>query len=162
MLLGFTDIPDDYLRALGLVVVRWSYLEGILDLSLIKLLGKSINEGRSFVVFAHMAFPQKLDVLGALISEVALPEQAPLRLYKKDIQPLLKKAQESRNALLHSKWISQDGFIMTSSLSARGSLKLKGDVITVEGIEHVCEDIVHAADTLYEAIVASSSPQSGQ
>jgi hypothetical protein len=59
------DIPDDYLAEMGRISVRWSRLESVIELSMIELLGKSATEGRSLVLFTHMPFPQKMDIMGA-------------------------------------------------------------------------------------------------
>ena len=63
-------LPDEYLIEIGRVSVEWALLESALDLCLIKLAGKEILETRSSIIFNHMAFPMKLDVMGALVSEL--------------------------------------------------------------------------------------------
>src|SRR5690349_2752599 len=61
--------PSEYLAEIGRVNVRWNMLESYLEFTLIKLLGKEISEGRSLVLFTHMAVPQKFDILSALVNE---------------------------------------------------------------------------------------------
>ena len=55
-----TDIPQEFLRAIGEVVVSWNYLEQILNYLLIDLLGKDLFDHKPHVVFAHMALPRRL------------------------------------------------------------------------------------------------------
>lgn len=162
-----TQIPDEYLKAIGDVTVRWNSLEALLHLALIKLLGKDILEGRSHVVFAHMAFPQKLDVLSALIGElIDLPPEHPLSRYRPDIQPLLKEAQTKRNVIIHSIWGVQDGRVCISSVSARGSLKMKQEPLTLAEVQAVSTLIIKAGVELFMAVVVGSDnippPHSGQ
>ncbi len=59
-------MPEEYLKAIGRVVVNWSQLEGIVDLVLIKLLGSPVRDGRAHIVFAQMTFQAKLDSLKAI------------------------------------------------------------------------------------------------
>src|SRR5208283_2347695 len=118
-------IPDEYLKAIGSVVVHWNYLEQVLNLFFIHLLGKKITDDRSHIIFAHMAFPQKMDVLSALVEKVEkLPEYSRFQEYKSSVQPLLKVAQSGRNSIIHSMWGIEAGKMMRASITARGSLKL--------------------------------------
>lgn len=149
------NIPDEYTNAIGAVVVRWNHLELIVNLFLIHLLGKEIFENRSHVVFAHMAFPQKLDVMGALVEElVNVPEYVGLQKYKSEVQPLLKKAQSGRNSVIHSMWGMKDGKVMRASISARGSLKFTWTVADLNEIAVTIQSIEDARARLSELATA--------
>ena len=159
------QVPKEYLQAIGEVTVRWNALEGLLHLCLIKLLGKEMTEGRSHVVFAHMAFPQKLDVLSALIGELQLPPGHSLGRYKTEVQPLLKEAQTKRNLIIHSIYGVEEGRVLVSSVSARGSLKMKQEPITLEEMTAVSSLIVRAGATLFIAVTGhppTQAPHNGQ
>jgi hypothetical protein len=158
-------IPDEYLKAIGSVVVHWNYLEEVLNLILIHLLGKKITDDRSHIIFAHTSFPQKMDILSALVGKVEnLPEYSRFQEYKANVEPLLKTAQSSRNTIIHSMWGMKDGKLMRASISARGSLKLVWIIVTLREIENAQESIARAYRALSELVVSvtSLSPQSGQ
>jgi hypothetical protein len=159
-------IPDEYLKAIGEVTIRWNSLEGLLHLCLIKLLGKDILEGRSHVVFAHMSFPQKLDSISALIGELTnLPANSPLNRYKEEIQPLLKQAQSKRNLIIHSIWgVDEKGRVCVSSVSARGTLKMKNEPISLKEVQAIPELITQAGMELFLSVVYNGKrpPQTGQ
>ena len=145
----FPDLPDAYLVEIGRVSVRWSMLETMLHFALIKFAGMNILEGRSHAIFHHMAFPQKLDVLGATLSELIVRPPTPgLReKYLKEIKPLLDDAQQKRNELIHAKWGYENGQVTKSKISARGILKMSVAQISVE-------EIIAAADAISKATLA--------
>ena len=150
------DIPDEYVSAIGKVVVRWNHLEFILNLFLIHTLGKNINDNRSHVVFAHMAFPQKLDVLGALAEELMKSGDEPVwEQYKLAVLPLLKEAQSGRNKVIHSIWGMKDGWVTRASISARGSFKFLHTAVTLGEIEATIKSIEDAC----RALTALASPR---
>jgi hypothetical protein len=136
------NLPDEYLKAIGTVTVRWNHLELIVNLFLIHLLGKQIFEDRSHIVFAHMAFPQKLDILGALVEEmVKLPQYSSLKKFKSEVRPLLGAAQSGRNSVIHSMWGMKDGKVTKASISARGSLKFSWTPASLKEIEVTIQSI---------------------
>lgn len=147
------DLPDDYLTEIGRVTVRWSKLESAMHLSMIELLGKDMTEGRSLVLFTHMTFPLKLDVLGALISEcLMVPAYSWLSDYKTTVYPLLTEAAKERNTIVHSKFGVEQGLVKRSNLSARGSLKVTTSLVRLRDIEKVSEVIVKASDALFHLV----------
>ncbi len=160
------DIPDEYLAEIGRVIVRWNKLEGLIELSLIELLGKDMTEGRSLVLFTHMAFPQKMDVLSALVNECLFnPAYSWLKEYKPTVEPLLRDAAKRRNEIAHAKWGIKDGTVGKSSISARGTLKLSNSQASISEIEEASNVIVKAADALATLVFfrgKSAPPQSGQ
>ena len=146
-------IPTEYLRAIGEVNVRWNDLDGLINVFLICLLGKSIYEERSHIVFAHMAFPQKLDVLGALVEEVINRRgYSKLKKYKATVLPLLKNAQKGRNLVIHSDWTMRGGEVVRTSVSARGSFKFSSTIATLEEIEAVIQLIEKARSEMFALV----------
>jgi len=117
---------------------------------LIYLLGKSIYEDRSHIVLAHMAFPQKFDVLSALAKEAGkIPEYSAVAKYIETVLPLLKKAQSGRNRIIHSIWGVKNGKVMRASISARGTFKFSWTDAPLEEIESALQSIEDARERLY-------------
>jgi hypothetical protein len=161
------DIPNEYLIEMGRLSVRWSRLETLIEFSMIELLGKSPLEGRSLVLFTHMTFPQKMDIMGALIVECLLnPQYQWLSRYKVDVAPLLKDAASKRNTIIHAKWmLDPDDCVWKSAISARGTLKMERTRGTIRELEDASKSIVKAGERLVALVFRkqlSSIPQSGQ
>ncbi|MGP8268966.1 MAG: hypothetical protein ACLQLH_02770 [Terracidiphilus sp.] len=148
--------PEEYATAIGLVVISWNRLEFLLNMFLIHLLGKDVYDVRAHTVFTHMAFPQKLDVLGALAEEKATKRGSSPRLKKckATLLPLLKKAQAGRNWVIHSDWTAQDRKVTRASMSARGSFKFAEIATTLKEIEAVKQSI----DKAYKELVPLAGP----
>ncbi|MGI8771714.1 MAG: hypothetical protein ACR2JE_09775 [Acidobacteriaceae bacterium] len=161
------QIPDEYLKAIGRVTVEWNQLESILDLCLIRLLGKDLTDPRSHIVFTHMAYPQKMNALKALIGQVEIPAGSSLGRYSDEVQPLLKAASEERNKIMHSKWGMEKGQVYRSTLQAKGALKVSHVYVPVDDVIAACDHIIAGGEALFSAVVGqllddSSSPQHGQ
>ena len=160
------DLPDEYLIEIGRVTTRWAILEGTLDLCLMKLAGKEIADPRSMIIFNHMAFPMKLDILGAFVSEL-LPQYPGLSGHP-SVHQLLKQAQEKRNLVTHSTWgkDEQTSEVTVGRLSARGKLKMSIQPISVAEIRSAADLITKAAQSLYSLVVKAGTtnnpPQTGQ
>jgi len=158
------EIPDEYLRAIGRVANQWNYLDSVFNVILIHFLGMDISKAKAFVVFPHMAFPQKLHILESIS---ALSVDTRLENYKSEVQPLLIQAQKGRNLVIHSIWGMKDGRVTRASLSARGSLKLTWQPATLKEIEAAHKSIEDATAALAALIPPGwrksiPSPQSGQ
>jgi hypothetical protein len=160
------DIPTEYLTEIGRVNTRWAALESMMDLCLMKLLGKEITDPRSSIIFNHMALPMKLDIMGALISEL-LPAYPLLSGFPVVLQAL-KQAQEKRNIIAHSKW----GFnketkqVEVSRMTSRGKLKTSITPISIGEIKEAADLITKASQDLFvlvtKAGTTNSPPQTGQ
>lgn len=146
-------LPTEYLAAIGSVVASWNDLEFELNMLLIHLLGKETVEPRSHVAFAHMSFPQRLDVLGALAQEVSDdPKYAHAKNCADSLLPLLKQAQKIRNQIIHSDWGIKNGKVSRVSISARGTFKFSGIPVKLEEIEKATITIEKARDTIHSLI----------
>jgi hypothetical protein len=146
-------IPAEFLKAIGEVVVAWNRMEFELVVILIHWLGKDIGENRSHVIFAHTAFPQKLDIMGALVEELVKdPRNAHLEACKTKVIPLLKEAQAGRNTVIHSMWGEFNGGVLKASITARGSLKFSSSITKIEEIENVKRKIEKADESLVALI----------
>ena len=148
------EIPVEYLIAIGEVTVRWNRLEMSINTLLIHWLGKDINERRSHVIFTHMSFPQKLDVMGSLVEELVKdPKYNHLKACKSKVIPLLREAQSGRNMVIHSMWGVKDGTVMKASITARGLLKLSWTIGRLEEIEKT-KRLIDKMDEILIALVS--------
>lgn len=160
------DIPDEYLTEIGRVTTRWAMLESVIDLCLTLLSGNREFDLRSAIIFNHMAFPMRLDVMGTLVDRL-LPDYSGLSGFPTVLQSL-KQAQEKRNSIAHSKWgvDEQTSQVHISRLTARGKLKTSIVPISVAEISAVADLIAKAVHDLYVLVVnagtTNSAPQSGQ
>ncbi len=147
------SFPADYLSAIGEVNVRWNDLEFLITLSMILLLGQDIYDEKAYIVFAHMTFPQKLDVLGALAEQMMNKRgYSRFKKFKSHVLPLLKKAQQGRNSIIHSDWTSRSGTMVKTSISARGSFKFSSEVVALKEILAVNQSIEEARMGLFDFV----------
>jgi hypothetical protein len=134
-------LPEPYLIALGRVTYLWTSLEDIMNMSISKLMGISLYDPKSAAILTHMSRPQRMDALETLID---LRKDGYPHLNKfSNIKPILKKAQEGRNVLLHGRWTydDKDNVVRLLRISSRGKLRLSSDPIEVAEIEAVFTDI---------------------
>lgn len=146
-------IPDAYLIAIGKVCVQWSVLENALEMVVTKLAGMDIWDPRSKIMINHMSWPQKVDILSAMASEL-VNDYPRLKNYGTAL-PLLKKAQEGRNQIMHGSWANEDGMVQLMRATARGKLKIYMDEITVDEIEEIVDDIHVAMAAIYNLVLVT-------
>jgi hypothetical protein len=148
-------VPDEYLREIGRVAAYWNELESLMHHTLVlALLGDFAKDGRAISVFVHMAFNQKLDALSSMLRIIDDGKEALAAVYRDEVQPLLKQAQEKRNAVLHQSLLVQDGVVQKFNIKARGVLKITLFPITVQELEGVSEFIRGARGKLLQLIAA--------
>jgi hypothetical protein len=140
------DPPDEFLAAIGRASVRWNHLEQLLNLILIYMLGQDVVDDRPHAVFAHMAFPQKLDVFSAL-SEVLIKGGYPwLADHSPRTISALKTAQKKRNRIIHDVWGMKGGKVVRGAITARGSLKVSSIEVNLTDVDIAVESIEQAAE----------------
>jgi hypothetical protein len=163
-MIDFMELPEEYLQEIGRVIVKWNFLEQTVNMFIVHLLGRDSIELRSHMVFAHMSFPQRLDLLGALVEMEEKTSKIPdLKKKKVEAVGLLRQAQTGRNSIIHSAWNTKDGKVMKASLSARGSVKFSWEETTVEDIKRVQTCIEKAFKSLGKLpYPPKRPPQSGQ
>ncbi len=144
-------IPKPYLIAIGKVSYVWGVLESIVDMSIAKLGGGDIFDPRCAILTLHMTWPLKMDVLEALVTE--LREENPWLAKFDRAKPLLKKAQEGRNKIIHGQWNYENGQVYKLRATARGRLKTNIVPVEVENIEAIALDIHKAGIALLETIL---------
>jgi hypothetical protein len=145
------DPPDEFFVAIGKVTARWNYLEQILNMLLIHMLGSSITEERPHIVFAHMAFPQKMDVFSGLAEALIKGGYPWLAEHKSGIVSSLTQAQKKRNVIVHDVWGMKDGKVVRASITARGLFKLSWTEVVIKDLNAAIE-IIEAAQASLEKL----------
>jgi hypothetical protein len=145
------NLPDEYLIAIGKVNVQWGMLETIVDLAIGTLGGFQLYDPRSAIMTAHMTWPLKMDVLESLVTALAVDHQHLSPKFQIS-KPLLKKAQEGRNRIIHGQWGYEDGKASKLRATARGKLKTSIDPITVSEIEGIAKDVGRAGVAILKLV----------
>jgi hypothetical protein len=146
-------IPEAYLTAIGRVVVNWCNLESVVDLAIAKLAAFDLNDPRGVIVTVHMAWPQKMDVLEALVHalETDHPHLSPKFEAAK---PLLIQAQRGRNRIVHGQWGSHPEYgVVKLRSSARGKLKYGFEPISLDDMAAISLDMGNAGLAVFKMIV---------
>lgn len=144
------NIPDPYLTAIGKVCVNWGRLEAAVDLAIGRLAAFDVLDPRGAIITAHMTWPLKMDVMEALVT--ALRADYPYLANFDVAKPLLKKAQEGRNRVVHGTWGKKDGKVVKARMTARGKLRSSLDPITVADIEAIVTDVWRAGRAVMKAV----------
>ena len=147
-------LPDKYLIEVGRVNALWASFENFLNMCIGKLSGfDDLNDPKAFILVAHGSFPQRLNILCTLCEQM-LHEFPNLKPYKSVVEKI-KKAQKARNKFAHNTF-SYDPDIgkMTMPIgSARGSLKVRVETITIADIKRATIKIDEAQAALYKLIL---------
>ena len=126
-------------------------LEFLMDRVIGKLAAFEPEDPRSAILTAHMSWPQKMDVLESLVN--ALVRDFPHLARFDALKPLLKKAQEGRNRIVHGQWGYENGVVTKLRLTARGELKFSNDPITISDIQTIALDIGQAGLDLLKFVL---------
>jgi hypothetical protein len=162
------DVPDEYLREIGLVVVYFNSLEFLLHSALVlELLGKPDSDGRANAIFAEMGFDQKLI---AFESMLRISDKTPRSAKHpfKAVRTLLGEAKDKRNIVAHHMWTGNNGIVHKSDVQLRkGALKLVLDKVSLEELAEMAQFISEARTALQKFCMeryfpASDVPQQGQ
>ena len=147
------DLPDEYLREIGRIVMLWGELEDLLHFALVAaLLGTFKRDGRADAVFIHMAFPQKLDALSSMLKIHDDKPHGIAKYYLDRAQPRLKEAQEKRNAIVHQYWTYNGTNIIRSSRKARGTLQFWKHEVQLSELHEISLTIQQAMSALYVVV----------
>jgi len=155
------DVPDEYLREIGLVIVLWSRLEHMLNASLILAMTGQYQDpdGRASAVFAHMAIEQKLNALESMLRLIdrGLGEQ-----FSRNILPQISQAKKARNAFVHHLWTGHDGSVHRSNIKARGKIEVEHEEISLKKLIKTAETISKVRDELQTFCLSKITPHMGQ
>lgn len=146
-------LPDSYLAAIGKVCVAWGHLEQIVDLAIGKFSGYQLYDPRSAIVTAHMTWPLKMDVLESLVDAFRGPDYPWLARFDNQVKPLLRRAQEGRNRIVHGQWGYENGRAGKARATARGKLRARIDPISVADIDGIFHDIGRAGAALLKLVI---------
>ena len=152
-------IPDEFLIELGRISAVWSSLEWMLELYIGKLAGfNDLGDTKPFIFLKHTSFPQKLDILGALCSEL-VGTFSNLKGYE-EVVSLLRVAQKSRNKYTHNLIEVNPQTKKTTLLvgSARGSVKTAINEIDILDVRAVSIEIHDAMRSLHRLITGKDIP----
>lgn len=144
-------LPEPYLIALGRVTYMWGGLESIMELAIAKFMGFTLHDIRAAVVVAHMAWPQRMDVLETMIN-LHKDEYPHLKAFP-DVKIKLKKAQDGRNRLMHVKLVMDNDKVRMLRFSSRGKVKMSSDELSISDIDDVYSDIGNASMDLLKMII---------
>lgn len=145
------QLPEPYLTAIGKVCVQWATLESAFDMTLRKLAGFDLLDSRATIIMAHMPWPMRMDIVYSLVEKFR--SDYPHLARFDELKPLLKKAQDGRNRVVHAIWAYEDGVVSTLRATARGKLKSHINQITVAEIDAIAADIGTAAAQVLKAVL---------
>ena len=154
--LDFSGWPlcDEYLIELGRVCALWAGLESFLNICIGKLAGfNDLSDPKPFILITHSSFPQRLDMLATLCEQL-VSEFPSLNDYK-GVVGTLKAAQRLRNTFSHHGMSlnEETGWVEMPVGSARGSLKVTVEKISIADIRRATIAIDEAQTALYKLVL---------
>lgn len=152
-------LPDQYLLEIGRVAALWAILESSLNLCIGKLAGfNDLNDPKPFILVTHSSFPQRLDILSALCEQL-VQEFPSLKGYRAVIQQL-RQAQRLRNDLMHYGMSEnpESGQVEMAKGTARGTLKLGVEKVTIADLRRASMAIHEAQLALYKLVLRKEIP----
>lgn len=147
-------LPDAYLVEIGRVAALWASLESFLNVCIGKLAGfNDLNDPKPFILVTHSSFPQRLDILAALCEQL-VTEFPTLKGYSAVVQQL-RQAQKLRNDYMHYGMAlnEESGQIEMAKGSARGSVKVGVEAVTVADLRRATVAIHEANLALYKLVL---------
>lgn len=147
-------LPDTYLVELGRVTASWATMESFLNLCIGKLAGfNDLNDPKPFILVTHSSFPQRLDILAALCEQL-VKEFPSLKGYP-DVVQQLRQAQKLRNDYMHyGMTLNEESTqVEMAKGTARGTLKVGVEVVTIADIRRATVLIHKAYLALYELVL---------
>jgi hypothetical protein len=135
-------LPNDFMLELGRLSTLFGSLESGVNLGISKLLGyEKTLDWRAAIVTAHANFKQRVDMLETLCHELA--EEYPHLSGYEEVLGKIKKAQARRNKYMHNSlyYDAELDQVMASSLSARGQMKPRVEVISITELRNLSGDI---------------------
>lgn len=152
-------LPDEYLLEIGRVAALWAGLESFLNICIGKLSGfNDLNNPTAFILVTHSSFPQRLDILSTLCAQ--LVSSFPKLKGHKAVVERLRQAQKLRNDFMHyGMHVDPDsGNVVMSKGTARGTLKLRVEKVTVADLRRASIAIHDAELQLYKLVLGKTIP----
>jgi len=148
-------LSDAYLRELGRVAALWTSLESFLNLCIGKLAGfNDLTDPTAFILVTHSNFPQRLDILSALCEHL-VGSHPTLKDYKSVVERL-RRAQKLRNDYMHYGMHEASGYAVMTRGTARGTMKLSYDKVTLADLRRASMTIHEAELELYKLILGKT------
>lgn len=161
-------IPDEYLLAIGSIVVDFNYLDNLLTTVLIEITGNSFLDINSHIPFVGMNFGIKKDLLDVLIkvkadSGVVLPN---VRDFYAILSPKIAQIQTKRNEIAHSSWAHRDGKVFRQRVKAKRNLRMEKVDVTLDELLALIGELEELRTNTMQLLayikVQRESPQIGQ
>ncbi|MFM5923965.1 MAG: hypothetical protein ACKOPG_07255 [Novosphingobium sp.] len=142
------NLPDEHLRAIGLVIACASQTEEIMRNFIGVLLG--VDNIETIALGTHMSLPMKDDIIRAVV-ELNAPSASAVDEVD-DILDEIREAMQLRNAVAHNEFAihPENGEIYSLREKARGSLQAELKPIKAN-------DLLEAADRVFRAGMALQS-----
>jgi len=153
------ELPPEYLQEIGSIAVAWNHLENLLHHTLILALQDDFaKDGRVIAVFTHVAFNQRMELLRAMLPLGKTLRSQVFDSYCKEIQPLLKKCAEMRNAVMHQPFSIDEGLVKKHAIKARGEFKIDFREITLDELKSTTALILSTQGKMFELVTSQLAP----
>lgn len=145
------NLPDDYLKAIGLVAACSSHTESTMQAAIIGCLG--IDSEYGFAVTTHMNQPIRVSVLRSAM-EIRVDDLDELDRLDA-LLATIGDAFVKRNSILHDGWCRdpQTEQVYRSSVKARTSVKADLIPMSIDGIEEDATFIYQAGIGLFDFLI---------
>ena len=146
------SLPDDYLKAIGLVITSGSQTDHIMRDFIGCLLG--IDNAETIALGAHMSMPMKDDIIRAII-ELNAPSASEVDVLD-DILDTIRDAMALRNAIAHNAFAIHPATkeIYSMREKARGSLQVDFTEIKVDEVFAVADSVYKAGMALQDFMIS--------
>jgi len=149
-------LPNDFMLELGRISAIWGSLESTVNIAIGKLAGYSeVYDYRAAILLAHANFKQRIEILETLFEQCSKE-----RKNFKDYAPIIRKiksVQKGRNKFIHNSIsFNPDSKRMEiASLSARGTMKVTVNPITINELKEVTAKTHEAMCQLHSIITGN-------
>lgn len=137
-----TKIPEEKLKAIGLIIARFQRLElTIMDFIHYLIYSDINNKPITYILLARTSFKRLIEILASLSIKQSYNEQENLNL----LLTKANQAEEIRNTIVHSVWSC--GIRSKIKINRQKHLVFESENLTADTLERV-------ADTIYKLYVA--------
>lgn len=146
------NLPDDFLKAIGLVIASASHTEQIMREFLGIMLG--VDNIETEALGTHMSFPMKDDMIRAVV-ELNAPTASDVDQID-DILDDIREAMQLRNAVAHNEFAihPETHEILSLRVKARGSLQTEFKAVTAEELNEIAAKVYSTGMALMEFMMA--------
>jgi phosphopantetheinyl transferase (holo-ACP synthase) len=145
-------VSDEYLMAIGRIMVNWNQLEAIFDLLVIKLMGCRLWDRRSHIPIVDMPFGTKIDIARSLAGVQAKKDQQFFDKFMNETLPKITKLQEQRNAVAHYKWAIKDGAVWALRVKGKKKFTMTNSTVSLQTLHEASAEMVVLMDEVFRMI----------